>query len=121
MEIAEGQYIKVIVARAVNIENEIDMPVILLWGRRGNTPARTFSLRHEGCEATGFSLELVMSLKNGKLITEPLAGTRSHTGTAEEVEKKRLDLLSNSKEVVEHILSVKAAMEELPDFVNQTV
>ena len=69
LEIAEDQYIKVITSRAVNIENEIDMPATLLWGRRGNAPARTFSLKHEGCEVPGFSSELLMSLKNGKLIT----------------------------------------------------
>lgn len=113
LEIAEDQYTKVIVSRAVDLKDEIDMPATLLWGRRGNTPARTFSLSHEGFEATGFSPELVMSLENRKVVTEPLAGTRSRIGTDFEVEQRRRELLSDSKEIVEHIISVKEAVQEL--------
>lgn len=55
----------------------------------------------------------MLSLRNRKLITEPLAGTRSLTGTDEEVEKRRRELLGDSKEIVEHVPSVKAAREGL--------
>lgn len=46
-EIGEDQYTKVIVSRAVDLEDDIDMLGTLLWGRHQNTPARTFSLCHE--------------------------------------------------------------------------
>lgn len=89
------------------------MSATLLWGRRANTPARTFSFRHQGYEATGFSPELVMLLENGKLVTQPLAGTRSNIGPDNEVEARRNELLSDPKEIVEHVSSVKTAVDEL--------
>ncbi|OQE26203.1 hypothetical protein PENFLA_c007G00108 [Penicillium flavigenum] len=112
-DIQRGQYIKVIPSRAIEIEGKIDMPATLLGGRRSNNPARCFSLSHAGFQATGFSPELVMSGQNGKVITEPLAGTRSCRGTEAEVERLKHELLSDPKEIVEHVLSVKEAIQEL--------
>ncbi|KAG7113663.1 Salicylate synthase like protein [Verticillium longisporum] len=54
-----------------------------------------------------------MSLENGRVTTEPLAGTRSCGSSDAERLKLRQELLSDSKEIVEHVLSVKAAVEEL--------
>ncbi|KAF7713509.1 Uncharacterized protein PECH_003324 [Penicillium ucsense] len=113
LEINEGCYTKVIPSRAVNIQSRINMPATLLLGRRANNPARSFSLNHAGFQATGFSPELVMSAKQGRVITEPLAGTRSRKGSPAEVEKLRQELLNDPKEIVEHVISVREAVEEL--------
>ncbi|OGE47145.1 hypothetical protein PENARI_c060G07926 [Penicillium arizonense] len=112
-DIAEGQYTKVIPSRAVEIKYKINMPATLLTGRRSNNPARSFSLNHAGYQATGFSPELVMSVDNGRVTTEPLAGTRSATGTNEEVEELQHELLNDPKEIVEHVVSVREAITEL--------
>ncbi|CAG7927943.1 unnamed protein product [Penicillium olsonii] len=112
-DIAEGRYIKVIPSRALEVDGKIDMPATLLAGRQSNNPARTFSLSHAGYQATGFSSELVLSVENGKVKTEPLAGTRSALGTKQEVEKLRDELLNDPKEIAEHVLSVREALEEL--------
>lgn len=111
--ISEGKYLKVIPSRIVDLEEKVDMLATLLRGRRSNTPARTFSISHAGFKATGFSPELVMACKDGKVLTEPLAGTRSRKGTGIEDEKLRNELLNDSKEIVEHVISVRAAIEEL--------
>lgn len=115
-EIKDNKYTKVIVSRAVDLTEEVDMPATLLRGRRGNNPARSFSFSHAGFQATGFSPELVLSLSKGKVITEPLAGTRSRFGTDEEIARRRQDLLSDPKEIVEHVVSVMAAIGELKKF-----
>ncbi|PYI36858.1 ADC synthase [Aspergillus indologenus CBS 114.80] len=112
-EIAEGKYTKVIPSRAVEIAGRVDMPATLLCGRRCNAPARSFSLSHGGYQATGFSPELVMSVKRGKVTTEPLAGTRSRKGKDTEVERLRQELLNDPKEIVEHVISVREAIDEL--------
>ncbi|CAG7917987.1 unnamed protein product [Penicillium olsonii] len=112
-DIAEGRYIKVIPSRALEVDGKIDIPATLLAGRQSNNPARTFSLSHAGYQATGFSPELVLSVENGKVKTEPLAGTRSALGTKQGVEKLRDELLNYPKEIVEHVLSVREALEEL--------
>ncbi|KAJ5349999.1 hypothetical protein N7541_007726 [Penicillium brevicompactum] len=112
-DIAQGEYTKIILSRAVEIEHKINMPATLLLGRQGNNPARSFSLNQGGYQATGFSPELVMSTKNRKLVTEPLAGTRSCKGTAMAVEALRKELKEDPKEILEHELSVQATVEEL--------
>jgi salicylate synthetase len=101
------------ITRVTKALDRVDMPATLVLGRRSNTPARTFSLNHAGIQATGFSPELVALVENGKVITEPLAGTRSREGTDAEVERLRQELVNDSKEIVEHVISVKEAIEEL--------
>ncbi|KAL9948841.1 hypothetical protein D7B24_006556 [Verticillium nonalfalfae] len=112
-QIREGRLAKVILSRAVDLPGPVNMPQTLLTGRKSNTPRTTFCLSHGGFQATGFSPELVMSLENGRVTTEPLAGTRSCGSSDAERLKLRQELLSDSKEIVEHVLSVKAAVEEL--------
>ena len=113
LNIADGQYKKVIASRAVNLASKIDIPQTLLQGRLNNTPKRSFALNHGGFQAAGFSPELVMLLENGRVETEPLAGTRAREGTEEEIAALKKDLLGDSKEVLEHVLSVQEAVLEL--------
>ncbi len=112
-EISASQYKKIILSRAVDLKERVDMPATLLHGRLSNTPARTFSMSHGGFEATGFSPELVVAVINGKTITEPLAGTRSRIGTEEQVKRLGEELIHDGKEIVEHVISVKEAITEL--------
>ncbi|KVE24482.1 salicylate synthase [Burkholderia singularis] len=115
IEIGNGAYAKVIIARSIELESEIDMPATLRHGRASNSPARSFLLKHGQFEAIGFSPELVTLVENGVVTTEPLAGTRSALGTDEEIAARRNELLNDPKEIVEHVLSVRAAIEELDE------
>lgn len=54
-----------------------------------------------------------MSVTGNKVVTEPLAGTRDRMGNPEHNKAKEAELLHDSKEVLEHILSVKEAIAEL--------
>ncbi|KAE8385483.1 ADC synthase [Aspergillus alliaceus] len=110
-EISHGMYTKVIPSRVVGLKERVNMPATLFHGRRSNNPKRSFSVCHTGFQATGFSPELVMSVENGKVVTEPLAGTRSCIGA--DIEELCHELLNDPKEIVEHILSVKEAINEL--------
>ncbi|PLB53579.1 ADC synthase [Aspergillus steynii IBT 23096] len=112
-DIAGGKYTKVVPSRAVRLSTRVDMAATLLCGRQANDPARSFSLSQGGFQATGFSPELVMSVREGIVATEPLAGTRSRLGSAAEVEKLTQELTHDPKEIMEHVMSVKEAMEEL--------
>ncbi|KAA8650902.1 uncharacterized protein ATNIH1004_003591 [Aspergillus tanneri] len=89
------------------------MPVTLFHGRLSNTPARSFSFSQASFQAIGFSPELKVSVENGKVTTEPLAGTELRKGTEVEVNRLRQDLLNDPKEIVEHVLSVKAPIGEI--------
>ncbi|MFP9229610.1 salicylate synthase [Pectobacterium cacticida] len=112
-EIAAGEYSKVIVSRALALAERIDMPATLWRGRMANTPARSFLFQHGAFAATGFSPEMVVTVERGIVTSEPLAGTRALSGSAGEDAYNRAELQSDSKEIVEHVISVKAAIGEL--------
>ena len=111
-EMEAMNYIKVILSRTIALKERVDMPATMLTGRRSNTPARTYILLHAGFQATGFSPELVVPFQHGKVVTEPLAGTRSRVGT-HGIEKLGHDLINDQKEIVEHVISVREAISEL--------
>lgn len=115
-EIAQGSYQKIIASRTIDLSYKVDMVGTLVCGRRANTPRRAFLVDHRGFSATGFSPELVMSFQDGKVTTEPLAGTRANVGTERERSRLQNDLLNDPKEVMEHIISVQEAMREMKQF-----
>jgi anthranilate synthase component 1/salicylate synthetase len=113
-EINDHKLQKVIFSRVVPVEHEIDFVGTYVSGRRGNSPARSFLLHLDGVEATGFSPEIVIKVcEDGRVVSQPLAGTRVLTEDPAENERLRAELLSNSKEVYEHAISVRAACDEL--------
>lgn len=107
---------KVIFSRVVPVDFEVDFVGTYLAGRRGNSPARSFLLRLGGIEATGFSPEIVARVDpDGRVVSQPLAGTRALTGDRIEDERLRRELLADPKEIYEHAISVKIAYDELLD------
>ncbi|MBT2748718.1 salicylate synthase [Lysobacter sp. ISL-50] len=112
-EIGSGFYEKIIVSRAVATQERIDMPASLALGRRRNTPARAFALKFGSREAVGFSPELIMSVDGGIVSTEPLAGTRAKSIDPEADARNRQELVNDPKEIVEHAISVREAVDEL--------
>ncbi|WP_329172192.1 salicylate synthase [Streptomyces sp. NBC_01477] len=105
---------KVIFSRVVPVDHEVDFVGTYLAGRRGNNPARSFLLNLGGIEATGFSPEIVVQVEpDGRVVSQPLAGTRALTGDRAEDDRLRAELLADPKEIYEHAISVKIACDEL--------
>jgi salicylate synthetase len=115
-EIVRGRYQKVILSRRVDVPFALDFPSTYRVGRRHNTPARSFLLRLGGLRALGFSPELVAAVNHdGVVVTEPLAGTRAFGRGADHDRAVRDDLESNSKEIVEHAISVRSSLQEIAE------
>lgn len=113
-EIAAGLLDKVVLSRVVPVPHEIDLIDSFVLGRRHNTPARSFLLHMGGLRAAGFSPEVVLSVcADGRVRTQPLAGTRALTPSAVENRRLRAELLGDAKEIHEHEISVTAALEEM--------
>ncbi|NEB13973.1 salicylate synthase [Streptomyces coelicoflavus] len=112
--INDGDLQKVILSRAVPVETELDLPATYLAGRMANSPARSFLLKLGDIEATGFSPETVVEVAaNGRVSTQPLAGTRALTGDDAADAARRADLLTDPKEIYEHAISVQVAWDEM--------
>ena len=113
-EIRSHQYRKVILSRRVPIPPSIDMAQSFVAGRRANTPARSYMLCLDGLRAAGFSPETVVEVDEaGEVRTTPLAGTRSTGADVTEELVLREELVSDSKEIAEHAISVYVAFDEL--------
>jgi salicylate synthetase len=113
-EIGAGRYRKVILSRCVEVPFALDFPSSYRLGRRHNTPVRSFLLRLGGIRAMGYSPELVAAVqRDGTVVTEPLAGTRALGRGTTRDRQARDDLESNSKEIVEHAISVRSSLEEI--------
>jgi len=113
-EIAAGRYRKVILSRCVEVPFAIDFPSSYRLGRRHNTPVRSFLLRLGGIRAVGYSPELVAAVdQDGAVVTEPLAGTRALGRGPARDKQAREDLQSDSKEIVEHAISVRSSLQEI--------
>jgi salicylate synthetase len=115
-EIAAGKYHKVILSRSVDVPFALDFPSTYRLGRQHNTPARSFLLQLSGFRALGYSPELVAAVHDdGVVITEPLAGTRALGRGAARDRQAREDLESNTKEIVEHAMSVRSSLQEIDE------
>ncbi|WP_255948077.1 salicylate synthase [Streptomyces odontomachi] len=113
-EITDAQLQKVILSRLVDVDRDIDLVATYVLGRRQNTPARSFLLHMDGLEAAGFSPEIVVGVTaEGKVVSQPLAGTRALTSDTAENSRRRVELLSSEKEIYEHAISVKVGNDEL--------
>ncbi|HET9891689.1 MAG TPA: salicylate synthase [Mycobacterium sp.] len=115
-EITVGRYHKVILSRSLEVPFPLDFPSTYRLARRHNTPVRSFLLRLGGTRAVGYSPELVAAVhRDGIVVTEPLAGTRA-LGRGELPDRQaRDDLESNSKEIVEHAISVRSSLQEMTE------
>ncbi len=113
-DIAAARYQKVILSRKVELGSTVDITHSYWLGRQANTPARSFFLRDEEFSVYGFSPETVVEADgSGWVNSQPLAGTRALTHDKEQDQRLRADLLSDPKEIAEHAVSAKLALEEL--------
>ncbi|WP_437587942.1 salicylate synthase [Sorangium sp. So ce1000] len=113
-EIAARRLHKVIASRVVPIPAPVDLIATYVTGRRQNTPARSFVVNCRDLKFAGFSPETVLEVTaKGQVMTQPLAGTRALVSDDDENARLRAELLSDSKELAEHAMSVRLAFEEL--------
>nr|WP_255464849.1 salicylate synthase [Pantoea multigeneris] len=113
-EIQRGTYQKIILSRRITLTEPVDLLASYHLGRRNNTPARSFAVRLNGERFVGFSPETVVEVSpTGAVSTQPLAGTRALTHNEAENLRLREVLTNDTKEIAEHAVSVKLAVEEL--------
>nr|WTB29678.1 salicylate synthase [Streptomyces sp. NBC_00830] len=115
-DIHAGLLEKAVVSRKVPLpaEPRPDFPATYLAGRRANTPARSYLMNLGGYQAAGFSPETVLEVEaEGRVSTQPLAGTRALGADPAENERRRSELLSDPKEIHEHAVSVRLAWDEM--------
>ena len=104
---------KAIVSRSIQLSGELDILGTYVLGTKANNSARSYCLNLGDVSAVGFSPETLMEVRDGFVVTNPLAGTRPRGVSIEEDIKFNNELFTDAKEVKEHSLSVWLAQDEI--------
>jgi len=112
--IGAGRLRKAIVSRRVDVPFPVDLPASYLLGLEQNTPARSFLFDLGGRRCAGFSPETVVEVSpDGLALTNPLAGTRPRHPLSDVDQRLHDELLWDTKECYEHVISARLADEEM--------
>ncbi len=104
---------KVVLSRVVAVPYPVDLIGSYLTGRAAlDSPARSFLLSYGGARAAGFCTETLTRVHDGRISTQPLAGTRARTGGGED-RLRVTDLLTDPLELYEHAATLLAARDDL--------
>jgi len=109
-----GSLEEVILSRRVPVLGDVDLVAAFVAGWRANFPACSFLLDLSGVRATGFGTETVAEVtSDGLVTTRLLADTRARTNDPAADARLRTGLLRDPKEIHEHAVSVKLAVDEI--------
>ncbi|MGB3278325.1 MAG: chorismate-binding protein, partial [Pseudorhodobacter sp.] len=72
--------------------------------RRTNPSPFMFFFNFGGFQVVGASPEILVRLRDGEVTVRPIAGTRKRGATPEEDRANELDLISDQKELAEHLM-----------------
>ncbi len=102
--IFEGEVIQAVVSQRLARRTPVE-PFDLYRSLRAVNPSPyMFFLDLDGFQIIGASPELLASVIDGEVAVHPIAGTRPRGKTPEEDEKLEEDLLSDEKEIAEHVM-----------------
>ena len=111
--IAKGDVTQVVLSRKLRMESSIPPILVYQVMRRLNPSPYMYFLNFEGCKIIGSSPEALVTVDRGSCNTVPIAGTRRRGMTQEEDLTLERELLSDPKEVAEHIMLVDLARNDL--------
>ncbi len=111
--IEKGEVSQVVVSQRFSVETDSEPFDIYRRLRSLNPSPYLFYIDYEDFQIVGASPESLVSLKDGEITTNPIAGTRKRGETKEEDEKLERELLNDPKELEEHDMLVELGKEDL--------
>ena len=81
--------------------------------REVNPSPYMYLIDYENYQVIGSSPESVVSVKNGKISTKPIAGTRKRGETPEIDSQLEEELIEDKKELAEHVMLVDLARNDV--------
>ncbi|WP_112273044.1 anthranilate synthase component I [Lentzea terrae] len=111
--IRAGEAFQVVVSQRFEIETDADALDIYRVLRATNPSPYMYLLRLEGFDIVGSSPESLVTVRDGKATTHPIAGTRWRSEDPEEDALLEKDLLADHKERAEHLMLVDLGRNDL--------
>ncbi len=104
--IAAGDAFQVLLARRITVAHDFDSTDLYRALRSLNPSPYMFHVQLDGVELVGSSPELLVRVRDNRVIVRPIAGTRRRAETADEDERLSAELLADEKERAEHLMLV---------------
>jgi anthranilate synthase component 1 len=111
--IREGEAFQVVVSQRFEMETEADALDVYRVLRTTNPSPYMYLLRLDGFDIVGSSPEALVTVRDGRATTHPIAGTRWRGVDAEEDALLEKDLLADAKERAEHVMLVDLGRNDL--------
>lgn len=108
-----GEIFQIVISQKFSFECNIP-PMELFFALQEENPSPyMFYINFPEIKLIGSSPEILVEVKDRKVITRPLAGTRKRGKTPEEDKKIERELIEDQKEKAEHIMLVDLARNDL--------
>ena len=111
--IESGDVSQVVVSQRFSVQTDSEPFDVYRRLRSLNPSPYLFYIDYEDFQIVGASPESLVSLNEGKVITNPIAGTRKRGKTKEDDERLAKELLNDPKEIAEHDMLVELGKEDL--------
>jgi anthranilate synthase component I len=111
--IRAGEAFQVVVSQRFEMDTEADSLDVYRVLRTTNPSPYMYLLRLSGFDIVGSSPEALVTVRDGRATTHPIAGTRWRGVDPEEDELLEKDLLADAKERAEHLMLVDLGRNDL--------
>jgi anthranilate synthase component I len=111
--IIAGDIFQVVLSQRLKIKNEVDPFDIYRRLRKSNPSPYMFYIDFEDYQIAGASPESLVKVKNNKVVTNPIAGTRPRGQDVKEDQQLREELLKDEKELAEHLMLVDLGRNDI--------
>jgi anthranilate synthase component 1 len=111
--IRAGDIFQVVPSQRFDLNLDADPFDVYRVLRQINPSPYMYFLRHPEITVVGSSPEPMVQLRNGRVVSRPIAGTRPRGSTEEDDRALAADLLADPKEVAEHVMLVDLARNDV--------
>jgi len=111
--IVAGDIFQVVLSQRFDVDLDADPFDVYRVLRRINPSPYMYFLRHPEVTVVGASPEPMVQLRDGRVVSRPIAGTRPRGSTEEEDRLLGAELREHPKEVAEHVMLVDLARNDV--------
>jgi len=111
--IMAGDIFQVVLSQRFDFELGADPFDVYRVLRQVNPSPYMYFLRHPAVTVVGSSPEPMVQLRNGRVVSRPIAGTRPRGATEDDDRRLAAELVADPKELAEHVMLVDLARNDV--------
>jgi len=111
--ILAGDIFQVVLSQRFDLDDEVDPLALYRVLRLVNPSPYMYFLRHAEATIVGSSPEAMVQLRDGRVVSRPIAGTRRRGKTEEDDRRMAAELSEHPKERAEHVMLLDLARNDV--------